>query len=221
MTTYIATQASAMTRVYRNMALSVFNSMVVAYIVSQSPPLTEFFLTGAMKWVVLVFPLALIFAVYTILQNNESPIVAHGLLHIFATIMGISLSAVFIHYSVSLITSALMSATVLFTTMAIYGMTTKRDLTSLGGFLIVGLIALIVVSVINLFIGNSGLDLVLSGIGVIIFLGFTAYNAQNIQEIVRYGSNTNLEVMGALSLYLDFVNLFLDLLRIFGALSDD
>lgn len=221
MTTYAISHTGAMSRVYRNMALSVFNSMVVAYIVSQSPILTEFFLTGAMKWVVLLSPLALIFAFYAILQNNESPIVAHGLLHIFAAIMGISLSAVFVHYSASLITSALMGATVLFTTMAIYGMTTKRDLTSLGGFLIVGLIALIVVSVINLFIGNSGLDLVLSGIGVIIFLGFTAYDAQNIQEIVRYESNTNLEVMGALSLYLDFVNLFLDLLRIFGALSDD
>jgi FtsH-binding integral membrane protein len=105
--------------------------------------------------------------------------------------------------------------------MAIYGMTTKRDLTSIGAFLMVGLISLIIVSVINLFIGNSLLDLALSGIGVIIFLGFTAYDAQNIQEMVSYESNTNLEVMGALSLYLDFVNLFLDLLRLFGALASD
>jgi len=221
MTTYIATQSSAMARVYRNMALSVFTTMVIAYIVSQSPTLTEFFLTGAMKWVVMLAPLAMVFGFYAILQNNDSPIVAHGLLQIFATTMGIGLSVIFHQYSASLITSALMGATVLFTTMAGYGMTTKRDLTSLGGFLVVGLIALIIVSIINLFIGNSVLDMALSAIGIIIFLGFTAYDAQNIQDTLKYGSDTNLEVMGALSLYLDFMNLFLDLLKLLGALSKD
>ena len=221
MTTYAISHAGAMSRVYRNMALSVFNSMVVAYLVSQSPTLTEFFLTGAMKWVILLAPLAMIFGFYSILQNNDSPIVAHGLLQIFATTMGIGLSAIFHQYSASLITSALMGATVLFSTMAIYGMTTKRDLTSIGGFLMVGLIALIIVSIINLFIGNSVLDMALSAIGIIIFLGFTAYDAQNIQDTLRHGSDTNLEVMGAMSLYLDFINLFLDLLKLLGALSKD
>ena len=221
MTTYTATQSNAMSRVYRNMALSVFNTMAVAYIVSQSPTLTEFFLTGAMKWVILLAPFAMIFGFYALLQNNDSPIVAHGLLQIFATTMGISLSVIFHQYSASLITSALMGATVLFSTMAIYGMTTKRDLTSIGGFLMVGLIALIIVSIINVFIGNSVLDMALSAIGIIIFLGFTAYDAQNIQDMLRHGSDTNLEVMGALSLYLDFINLFLDLLKLLGALSED
>jgi FtsH-binding integral membrane protein len=221
MTTYVVTQAGAMARVYRNMALSVFTTMVVAYIVSQSPTLTTFFLTGAMKWVVLLAPLAMIFGFYFILQSNESPIVAHGLLQIFAATMGISMSVIFHQYSAGLITSAFLGATVLFTTMAIYGMVTDRDLTSIGGFLMVGLIALIVVSIINLFLGNSVLDMALSAIGVIIFLGFTAYDAQKIQEMVRYDSNTNLEVMGAMSLYLDFINLFLDLLKLLGALSKD
>jgi|688.fasta_scaffold93440_11 FtsH-binding integral membrane protein len=221
MTTYTATKSNAMTRVYRNMALSVFTTMVVAYIVSQSPTLTAFFLTGPMKWVVLLVPLAMVFVFHAVLQSTESPIVAHGLLQIFSATFGISMSVIFHQYSAGLITSAFLGATVLFTTMAIYGMTTKRDLTSIGAFLMVGLISLIIVSVINLFIGNSLLDLALSGIGVIIFLGFTAYDAQNIQEMVSYESNTNLEVMGALSLYLDFVNLFLDLLRLFGALASD
>lgn len=221
MTTYTATQSNAMSRVYRNMALSVFNTMVVAYIVSQSPTLTEFFLTGVIKWVILLAPLAMIFGFYALLQNNDSPIVAHSLLQIFATTMGIGLSVIFHQYSTSLITSALMGATVLFSTMAIYGMTTKRDLTSIGGFLMVGLIALIIVSIINVFIGNSVLDMALSAIGIIIFLGFTAYDAQNIQDMLRHGSDTNLEVMGAMSLYLDFINLFLDLLKLLGALSKD
>jgi FtsH-binding integral membrane protein len=174
-----------------------------------------------MKWVVLLVPLAMVFVFHAVLQSTESPIVAHGLLQIFSATFGISMSVIFHQYSAGLITSAFLGATVLFTTMAIYGMTTKRDLTSIGAFLMVGLISLIIVSVINLFIGNSLLDLALSGIGVIIFLGFTAYDAQNIQEMVSYESNTNLEVMGALSLYLDFVNLFLDLLRLFGALASD
>jgi FtsH-binding integral membrane protein len=221
MTTYTATKSNAMTRVYRNMALSVFTTMVVAYIVSQSPTLTAFFLTGPMKWVVLLVPLAMVFVFHAVLQSTESPIVAHSLLQIFSATFGISMSVIFHQYSAGLITSAFLGATVLFTTMAIYGMTTNRDLTSIGSFLMIGLIALIIVSIINIFIGNSVLDMALSAIGIIIFLGFTAYDAQSIQESLRYGSSTNLEVMGAMSLYLDFINLFMDLLRLLGALSDD
>lgn len=221
MTTYTATKSNAMTRVYRNMALSVFTTMVVAYIVSQSPTLTAFFLTGPMKWVVLLVPLAMVFVFHAVLQSTESPIVAHGLLQIFSATFGISMSVIFHQYSAGLITSAFLGATVLFSTMAIYGMTTNRDLTSIGSFLMIGLIALIIVSIINIFIGNSVLDMALSAIGIIIFLGFTAYDAQSIQESLRYGSSTNLEVMGAMSLYLDFINLFMDLLRLLGALSDD
>jgi FtsH-binding integral membrane protein len=221
MTTYTVSTSNAMARVYRNMALSVFTTMVVAYIVSQSPALTEFFLTGAMKWVILLAPLAMIFVFHAVLQSTESPIVAHSLLQIFSATFGISLSVIFHQYSAGLITSAFLGATVLFSTMAIYGMTTNRDLTSIGSFLMIGLIALIIVSIINIFIGNSVLDMALSAIGIIIFLGFTAYDAQSIQESLRYGSSTNLEVMGAMSLYLDFINLFMDLLRLLGALSDD
>jgi FtsH-binding integral membrane protein len=170
---------------------------------------------------VLLVPLAMVFVFHAVLQSTESPIVAHSLLQIFSATFGISLSVIFHQYSAGLITSAFLGATVLFSTMAIYGMTTNRDLTSIGSFLMIGLIALIIVSIINIFIGNSVLDMALSAIGIIIFLGFTAYDAQSIQESLRYGSSTNLEVMGAMSLYLDFINLFMDLLRLLGALSDD
>lgn len=221
MTTQVLTQTSAMTRVYRNMALSVFTTMIVAYIVGHDQALSEFFLTGAMQWVVLLAPLAMIFAFYGILQSTNSPMLAHTLLQIFSAVMGIGLSSIFVQYNISLITSAFMGATVLFTTMATYGAVTKKDLTSWGSFLLVGLIALIIVSIINIFTGSAALNFALSGIGVIIFLGFTAYDVQKIQEMVAYDSNTNLEVMGAMSLYLDFINLFLDLLHVFGYLSTD
>ena len=221
MTTQVLTQTSAMTRVYRNMALSVLTTMIVAYVVGHNPALTELFLTGAIKWVVLLAPIAMIFAFYAILQNTNSPALAHTLLQIFSAVMGLGLSSIFVQYNASLITSAFLGATVLFTTMATYGAVTKKDLTSWGSFLFIGLIALIIVSIINLFTGSAALDFALSGIGVIIFLGFTAYDVQKIQEMVAYDSNTNLEVMGAMSLYLDFINLFLDLLRVFGYLSED
>jgi FtsH-binding integral membrane protein len=221
MTTQVLTQTSAMTRVYRNMALSVLTTMIVAYIVGHNPTLFEFFLTGAMKWVVLLSPFALIFAFYGILQHNNSPVVAHSLLQIFSAVMGLGISTIFVHYNPSLITSAFLGATVLFTTMATYGAVTKKDLTSWGSFLLIGLIALIIVSIINLFTGSPAVDFALSGIGVIIFLGFTAYDVQKIQELVAYESNTNIEVIGALSLYLDFINLFLNLLKLLSYLADD
>ena len=132
-----------------------------------------------------------------------------------------SSSCQYVSYNPSLITSAFLGATVLFTTMATYGAVTKKDLTSWGSFLLVGLIALIIVSIINLFTGSPAVDFALSGIGVIIFLGFTAYDVQKIQELVAYESNTNIEVIGALSLYLDFINLFLNLLKLLSYLADD
>lgn len=217
----VTTQSNAMTRVYANVALSVLNSMCVAYLVSKSPAMIEFFLHGPMFWVILLAPLVMVFVFYAVLQNNESPFVAHALLHTFAGIMGIGLASAFLAYKPVLILTALSGTVVLFATMAVYGMVTKRNLDSLGGFLVVGLIALIVVGVINIFVGNSALDFALSGIGILIFLGFTAYDAQKIQELVSYDSNTNLEVLGALSLYLDFINLFLNLLKFMAALAAD
>ena len=208
--------ADAMIRVYRNMALSVFTSMITAYTVSHNQLLTDFFLTGSMQFVILIIPLIMIFTFIPILNNTKSYIAGHILLQGFSAIMGLSLGSIFLHYQSADITSAFLGASVLFTTMAVYGTVTKKDLTSIGQFMYIGLIALIIGGVINLFIGSTVTDLVLSSIGIIVFLGITAYDAQQIRESVRYGE-PNAEIVGALSMYLNFINLFMDLLRIFSA----
>jgi FtsH-binding integral membrane protein len=114
-----------------------------------------------------------------------------------------------------------MGAAVLFGTMSFYGYFTKRDLTDLGSLLFVGLIAIIIASVINIFIGSTVFQMVISAIGVIVFLGLTAYDTQKIRKMVSVSGDTGKEeVMGALSLYLDFINLFLMLLQLFGGRKD-
>jgi FtsH-binding integral membrane protein len=110
-----------------------------------------------------------------------------------------------------------MAAAVLFGTMSLYGYFTKRNLDSIGQFMFVGLIAIIIASIINIFIGSTVMQMVISAIAVIVFLGLTAYDTQKIRELVSVGGDTgSQEVAGALTLYLDFINLFLSLLQLFG-----
>lgn len=222
MTTTVADSTNqAMARVYRNTGVSVFTTAVVAYTIGHEPALIEFFLTGPMFWVVMLAPLAMVVIYSLIFPTLQSPFIAYFILQLFSTVMGISLSTIFLQIDISIITSAFIGATVLFTIMAVYGMTTSKDLTSWGSFLIVGLLSLIVVSIINMFVASTPLDFILSGIGVIVFLGFSAYDAQKIQEMVAYESTAAVEVMGAMMLYLDFINLFLNLLKLIVALTTD
>jgi FtsH-binding integral membrane protein len=110
-----------------------------------------------------------------------------------------------------------MGAAVLFGTMSAYGYFTKKDLSSMGQMMFVGLIAIVIASIINIFIGSTVMQMVISALAIIIFLGLTAYDTQTIREIVSRDSDTGREeVMGALSLYLNFINLFLNLLQLFG-----
>ncbi|HRH01496.1 MAG TPA: Bax inhibitor-1/YccA family protein [Bacteroidia bacterium] len=139
----------------------------------------------------------------------------------FATIMGISLSFVLLAYTASSIYTTFASASVMFGVMAVMGYTTSTDLTKLGNILMMALIGMIVASLINFFMQSSTMSYIISFIGVIVFTGLTAYDVQKLKRIgegVEYGSESTkkLVIMGALSLYLDFINLFLSLLRLFG-----
>jgi FtsH-binding integral membrane protein len=109
-----------------------------------------------------------------------------------------------------------MSAAILFGVMSFYGYFTKKNLDSIGQFMFVGLIAIIIASIVNIFIGSTVMQMVISAIAVIVFLGLTAYDTQRIREMVSVDNDGKAEVMGALSLYLDFINLFLALLQLFG-----
>ena len=210
----------AMGRVYGHMSLAILTSMIISYLVGTSPALLEFFFTGFTKWIVIFAPLAFIFLV-PILLNAGIPKFGKVLtLHTFAGLMGLSFATIFAVYNMGSIVSAFMGGVVLFGVMSLYGYFTKTDLNSIGKWLLVGLIAIIVASIINIFIGSTVMQTVISALAIIIFLGLTAYDTQQIRELVSSETSDSAEISGALTLYLDFINLFLSLLSLFGQKKD-
>ena len=207
---------SAMNRVYGHMSLAVITSMLVSWLVSSSPGLMQFFFTGAMQYVVIFAPLVAIFAI-SFNMHKVSYSTAQFMLHGFAALMGLSFATIFVVYTGTSIITAFLGAAILFLTMSIYGYVTKKDLTSIGQFMFVGLIAIIIASIINIFIGSTVMQMAISAIAIIVFMGLTAYDTQKIRQIVSQGGDTrSQEVAGALTLYLDFINLFIALLQLFG-----
>ena len=211
---------TAMSRVYGHMGLAVITSMIVSFFVGNSAAMMEFFFTGAMKWVVIFAPLIAILGVSVAVEKMSKGALTF-FLHGFAALMGLSFATIFVVYNLGSIVSAFMSAAVLFGTMSAYGYFTKKNLDSIGQYLFVGLIAIIIASVINIFVGSTVAQMVISAIAVLVFLGLTAYDTQKIREMVSVDNDGKAEIMGALSLYLDFINLFLSLLQLFGGRKDD
>ena len=211
---------SAMGRVYGHMSMAVIVSMIVSYFVGSSPELLAFFFTGLMKWIVIFSPLVVILAFAFAAQHfNKGQL--QLFLYAFAALMGLSFATIFAVFTMGSIVSAFMSAGVLFAVMSGYGYFTKQSLDSMGKFMFVGLIAIIIASVINIFIGSTVMQMVISALAVIIFLGLTAYDTQKIREMVSVDGDTGREeVMGALTLYMDFINLFINLLQLFGIKKD-
>jgi FtsH-binding integral membrane protein len=211
----------AMGRVYAHMSLAVVTSMIVSYVVGTSPELLQFFFTGFTKWIVIFAPLAAIL-IMSFAAEKFSKFELQVFLQAFAALMGLSFATIFAVYTMGSIFTAFMGGAVLFATMSLYGYFTKKDLTSVGSFMFVGLIAIVIASIINIFIGSTVLQMVISAVAIIIFLGLTAYDTQTIRQLVSHDNDTGREeVLGALSLYLDFINLFLSLLQLFGGKKDD
>ena len=207
---------SAMGRVYGHMSLAVVVSMLVSYFVGSSPELLAFFFTGVMKWIIIFAPLVAVFGVVMVLGSNPSKGVAQLCLHGFAALMGLSFAMIFAIFTLGSIVSAFMGAAILFGTMSGYGYFTKRSLDSLGQFMFIGLIAIVIASIVNIFIGSSLMAMVISALAIIIFLGLTAYDTQKIREDLSVDTSPAAEVSGALTLYMDFINLFINLLQLFG-----
>jgi FtsH-binding integral membrane protein len=213
---------SAMLRVYNHMLLAIVTSAVVAGLIASSPAAMAFFFTGVMKWITLFLPLVAVFVVTIALNANPPREVAVTLLHGFAAIMGIGMGAIVHVYTTGSLVMAFASSAILFATMSFYGYFTKRSLESLGQFLFVGLIAIIIASIVNIFVGSSVITMVISAIAIIIFLGLTAYDTQQIREMVSVDNpGVSVEILGALTLYLDFINIFVNLLQLFGIKNDD
>ena len=211
---------SAMGRVYAHMSVAVLVSMIVSYFVGTSPELLAFFFTGVTKWIVIFAPLVAILA-FAFASENFNKSQLQLFLHGFAALMGLSFATIFAVFTMGSIVSAFMSAAVLFAVMSGYGYFTKQSLDSLGKFMFVGLIAIVIASIINIFIGSTVMQMVISALAIIIFLGLTAYDTQKIREVVSMGGDTGREeVIGALTLYMDFINLFINLLQLFGGRKD-
>ena len=207
--------------VYNYMAAGLAVSGIVAYFVSASPAiLTTIYTNTALTWIVMLAPLAFILALSFGIQKMKASTV-QALYWAFAITMGISLSSIFVVYTSASIARVFFITAATFGAMSLYGYTTKKDLTGWGSFLFMGLIGIIIASVVNFFMASAALDFAISVIGVLVFVGLTAYDTQKIRnEYSEFDSGevaTKKSVFGALRLYLDFINLMLMLLRLFGS----
>ena len=175
--------------------------------------------TSGLKWVIMLAPLGVVFYMsFNIAKMTSAK--AQSTFWVFAALMGASLSSIFLMYTGESITRVFFITAGTFGAMSIYGYTTKRDLTKLGSFLMMGLFGIIIASIVNIFMKSSMMYFVISILGVLIFVGLTAYDTQKIKNMYLVSDSGELmgkkAVMGALTLYLDFINLFIMLLRLFG-----
>ena len=209
-----------MLSVYNHMAAALGITGIVAYIVASSPQLLNALFGSPLQWVVMLAPLAMIFFVMPRMMNYSIQ-KAQMVFFTFAGLMGLSISWIFIAYTETSIARAFFITASVFGTMSIYGYTTKRDLTSMGSFMIMGLIGVIIASLVNLFLHSPAIHYATSFLTVIIFVGLTAYDTQRIKNIYYQVAGTGematkVAIYGALSLYMDFMNIFLQMLQFFG-----
>lgn len=210
---------SYMLRVYNYMGIGLILTAVVAFLISRSPSAMNIIFNSGLGIVVALAPLVFIL-VLTFGVNKLSSSTAQVLFWIFAAIMGVSLSYIFIVYTGASVTRVFFISAATFLTMSIYGYTTKADLSRFGSVLLMGLIGIIIASIVNIFLKSSALEFGISVIGVLVFTGLAAFDTQRIK--LSYNSSMDPELLkktaifGALSLYLDFINLFLMLIRLIG-----
>jgi uncharacterized protein len=211
---------SYMLSVYNYMASGVLLTGITALLFAQSQFGQEIMINGGLLRMVLMFaPLGFVLAL-SFGINRMSTQVAQATFWGFAIVNGLSLSSIFLIYSGASIAQTFFATAGAFAGLSLYGYTTKKDLSAMGTFLIMGLVGLLIAMVVNYFMQSSTIDLVISAIGVLIFAGLTAYDTQKIKSLYTTVGNTDMMgkavVMGALTLYLDFINMFLFLLRFMG-----
>ena len=214
--------SQVMKRVYVKMFLALLVTGAAAWICAGIPNLVYFLATNSwVYWGLLIVELLMVFGISGAVNKISSP-VATLLFYCFSILNGVTFALIFAVYTpVSIFKTFLITAGV-FGAMSVYGYFTERDLTKIGSFLFMALIGLIIASVINIFWANSTLEWIVSIAGVIIFVGLTAWDTQNVKRMAQYNAvePSRLATIGALSLYLDFINMFLYLLRFFGSSRD-
>jgi FtsH-binding integral membrane protein len=208
-----------MLRVYNYMASGLALTGLVAWLTYATPALFNAIYGTPLMWVVMFAPLGFVlFLSFRI--NKMSFAAAQTTFWLYAAVMGLSLASIFAIYTGVSVARVFFITAAAFGALSLYGYTTKRDLTGLGAFLFMGLIGIILASVVNIFLGSAGLQFAISIIGVLIFTGLTAYDTQNIKELYFDADSPEVagkkSIMGALRLYLDFINLFIMLLQLMG-----
>jgi len=214
---------SYMLKVYNYMASGVaLTGFVAAFVASQimqNPELANTIYGGGLGWIIMLSPLAMVM-VMSFGVNKLSAFALQASFWVFAALMGLSLASIFLMYTGESIARVFFITAASFGALSLWGYTTKKDLTGWGSFLIMGLFGIIIASVVNIFMASSAMDFAISVIGVLIFAGLTAYDTQKIKEMYWEADGHEVAskkaIMGALRLYLDFINLFLMLLRLLG-----
>lgn len=215
---------SFMSSVFTYMTGALTITGLVSWYIGTDPSLVSYLVSESgftiLGWVVLLAPLLLVFAISGMFQKLSSQSLL-GLFVVYSTLMGASLSFIFLIYTMGSISSVFFITAGTFGTMAFLGYTTNTDLTKFGSILRMALIGIIIAMVVNFFMQSAMFDYIISILGVLIFTGLTAYDTQKLKRIgmgVEHGTEeaSKLAIMGALTLYLDFINLFLFMLRLFG-----
>jgi FtsH-binding integral membrane protein len=213
-----------MLRVYNYMSAGVLLTGVVAYFTAQTamsnPAVAQALYQSPLKWVVMFAPLAFVFYL-SFRVYKMSPAAAQIAFWAFAAVMGVSLSSIFLVFTGASIAQVFFVTAAAFAALSVYGYTTKKDLTGWGSFLIMGVVGIILAAILNLFLQSNALGFAISSLGVLIFAGLTAYDTQQIKDgyyAIRDDSALMAKsaIMGALSLYLDFINMFTSLLSLMG-----
>lgn len=224
--TYDSGLANYMQKVFNNMGIAIAISGFVSFFVANTPAIMQLLFANKMLSLIVMFsPLAFIFFMSS-QANKATSAQLRTYLWIFASLMGLSLAPIFLIYTGHSIARAFFIASSLFFGMSFYGYVTKKDLTSMGSFLIMGVWGIFIAAIVNMFIlKSSALSFAISVLTVLIFTGLTAYDTQRIKSIYyQFAGNTEAvakaSIMGALNLYIDFINIFIALLRLTGAQRD-
>ncbi len=216
---YDAGLRAYMLRVYNYMASGLALTGIVAMLVASSETAMQLIFGTGLFWIVALAPLAVVFFMSFRIQHMQAS-TAQAAFWVFSVLMGLSLASIFIQFTGVSIARVFFITAGTFAAMSLYGYTTKRDLSAWGSFLFMGLIGIIIASIVNIFLASSALHFAISVIGVLVFTGLTAYDTQQIKEIYAADDGgetvTKKAVMGALRLYLDFINLFIMLLHLLG-----
>eukprot|EP00906_Rhabdomonas_costata_P015508 RCo022286 len=213
-----------MLRVYNYMTGALALTGLVAFLVASSPAAVQLLFGTPLKWVVMLAPIALVFFFSFKIESLKAS-TAQTIFWVYAGIMGASLATVFLVFTGASVARTFFVTAAAFAGLSLYGYTTKRDLSAFGTFLVMGLIGLIIASIVNIFLASSMLQFVISAAGVLIFAGLTAWDTQKIKEMYWEADGAEVAskkaIMGALTLYLDFINLFMFLLQFLGVRRDD